>query len=211
MRRGVMIRINPREKRVLVAGGCIVAALLIYLVIVSPYMSAMERLDLRIARKTKELEEVIALQKEYLRLQERTRILDSMVRSTPGFSLLSFLENLAVKNKIKKQIAYMKPLVTPGNERYRESSVEMKLEGMTLGRLVDYLYQIEQSTQPIRIKRLNIVKKKGDAYLDVTFQASIFEPIGGETPDRGRARSSETGRRGGGRQSARGGNGKDRR
>ena len=122
-----MIRINPREKKVLVAGGCVVAALLVYFLVISPYMSAMERLDRRIARKAEELEEVSALQKEYFRLRERTKILEDVARSTPGFSLLSFLENLATRNKIKKQIAYMKPLVTPGNERYRESSVEMKL------------------------------------------------------------------------------------
>lgn len=176
-----MIRINPREKRTLVAGGCLVAALLVYLLVVSPYMSAIERLDRRIARKTEELGEVLALQAEYFRLREKAKILENMVRSTPGFSLLSFLENLATKNRIKKQIAYMKPLTTPANEKYRESSVEMKLESLTLKQLVDYLYQVEQSAQPIRVKRLNIAKKKGEAYLDVTLQASIFEPLAGGT------------------------------
>jgi len=174
-----MIRINPREKRALVAGGCAVAALLIYLLVVSPYMNAMERWDRRIDVKSKELEEVLALQEEFVRLKEKARLLEDMVRSGPGFSLLSFLESLATKNKIKNQIAYMKPLTTPGNERYRESSVEMKVEGVTLKQLVDYLYQVEQSRQPIRIKRINIAKKKEEAYLDVTLQASTFEPVGG--------------------------------
>lgn len=181
MRLGGMIRINPTEKRALVAGGCAAAALLVYLLVVSPYMSAMERLDRRIERKTVELGEVLALQEEYFRLKEKTEILEKMVRSTPGFSLLSYLENLATKNKIKKQIAYMKPLTTPGNEKYRESSVEMKLESITLTQLVNYLYEVEQSRQSIRIKRINIAKKKGESYLDVTLQASTFEPLTGGT------------------------------
>lgn len=172
-----MIRINPRDKRTLIAGGCVTAALLVYLLVVSPYMKAMELLDRRNTRKTDELREVLALQSEYFRLKEKTRILEDMVRSTPGFSLLSFLENLAAKNEIKKQIAYMKPLTTPGNEKYRESSVEMKLESINLKQLVDYLYQIEQSAQPIRIKRINIAKKKGKTHLNVTLQASTFEPL----------------------------------
>jgi general secretion pathway protein M len=174
-----MIRINPREKRTLIAGGCVGLALGVYLLVISPYMKAMELLDRRIARKAEELNEVLVLQNEYFRLKEKTRMLENMVRSTPGFSLLSFLENLAGKNQIKKQIAYMKPLITPGSEKYRESSVEMKLDKITLGQLVDYLYEIEQSRQPIRIKRLNIAKTKGEAYLDVTLQASTFEPVGG--------------------------------
>lgn len=172
-----MIRVNPRERRILIAGGGVVVALLVYLLIISPYMNAMELLDRRITRKTEELKEVLTLQNEYFRLKEKTRVLDEAIRSTPGFSLLSFLENLAARNKIKGKIAYMKPLTTPGSERFRESSVEMKLEILTLTELVDFLYQVEQSAQPIRIKRLNIAKKKANAYLDVTLQASTFEPL----------------------------------
>lgn len=79
-----MIRINPREKRTMIAGGCLIAALLVYVFVVSPYMTAMERLDRRIAKKTEELAEVLALQGEYFRLREGTKILEEMVRSTPG-------------------------------------------------------------------------------------------------------------------------------
>lgn len=188
-----MIRINPRERRIVLLGGGIAAALLFYLLVVSPYMSAMELLDQRIARKTEELREVLGLQKEYSRLKQKTKILGDVIRSTPGFSLLSFLENLAAKNQIKTKIAYMKPLTAPGSEKFKESSVEMKLESLTLKELVDFLYQVERSAQPIRIKRLNIVKKKANAYLDVTLQASAFEPVGrGVSPQRERAKTLKT-------------------
>ncbi len=172
-----MIRINLRERRILLAGGGIVAILLAYLLVISPYMAAMGLLDRRIRSKTGELEEVLALQEEYFRLRESMRILEDTIRSSPGFSLLSFLENLAAKNQIKAKIAYMKPLPTPASERYKETSVEMKLETLTLKELVDFLYQVEQSAQPIRIKRLNIAKKRANAHLDVTLQASTFEPL----------------------------------
>jgi len=170
-----MVRINPREKQMIVFGGCFVVALLIYALVVSPYLKAMELMDRRIARKSEELKEVLTLQQEYFRLKEKTKALENMVRSTPGFSLLSFLENLATKNQVKGQIAYMKPVTTPARERYRESSVEMKLENITLKQLVDYLYGIEESKESIRIKRLNIMKKRETAFLDVTLQASTFE------------------------------------
>jgi general secretion pathway protein M len=191
-----MIRVNPREKRILFTGGGVVGALLIYLLVVSPYMSAMELWDRRITRKTQELSEVLALQQEYLGLKEKTKVLEDVIRSTRGFSLLSFLENLATKNKIKTKIAYMKPLTTPTSEKFKESSVEMKLEGLNLQELVDFLYQVELSAQPIRIKRLNIAKKKGNAYLDMTLQASTFEPLGrGKGPEKGRTRTLRTGTR----------------
>jgi general secretion pathway protein M len=170
-----VIRINPREKQMIIFGGCFVVALLIYALVVSPYLKAMELMDRRIAGKTEELREVLALQQEYSRLKEKTKFLERMVQSTPGFSLLSFLENLATRNQVKGQIAYMKPVTTPASERYRESSVEMKLENITLKQLVDYLYGIEESKESIRIKRLNVMKNKETALLDVTLQASTFE------------------------------------
>jgi general secretion pathway protein M len=189
-----MIRVNPREKKILIAGGCVLAALFVYLLVVSPYMDALETLDGKIESEEKRLQDVLTKQAEYLSLKENTGILEKMVRSTPGFSLLSFLESLAQKNKMKQKIAYMKPLNTPGNERYRESSVEMKVERITLKQLVDFLYAVEQARQPIRIKRLNIGKKKEETYLNVTLQASIFEPAGPDTgPGTGKA---ETPRRG---------------
>ncbi len=169
-------------------------ALLVYFLVVSRYMREMDLLDRRIARKTEELEEVLTLQRQYTRLKEKAEILEDMVHSTPGFSLLSFLENLATQNRIKTQIAYMKPLTTPGNETYKESSVEMKLESITLQQLVNYLYQVERSSQPIRIKRLNIAKKKEKAYLDVTLQASTFEPREGSGGPR-REKAKATGMR----------------
>ena len=170
-----MIRINPRERRTLMVAGCFLVALLIYLLIVSPYLKAMEVMDRQIVRKSEELKEVLALQQDYFQLKEKTKMLENMVRSTPGFSLLSFLENLATRNQIKNQIAYMKPVTAASSERYRESSVEMKIENITLKQLIDYLYGIEQSRESIRVKRLNIVKKKETDLLDVTLQASTFE------------------------------------
>jgi len=181
-----MVRINPKEKRTLIVGGCALVALLVYVLVISPYMKAMDLMDRRIVRKTEELSEILALQQEYFRRREKTRVLEDMVRSSPGFSLLSFLENLATKNKVKTQIAYMKPVTAPANEKYRESSVEMKLEGINLKQLVDYLYGIEQSEQPVRIKRLNIAKQKRKAYLNVTLQASTFEPVAGGIEARNR-------------------------
>ena len=120
-----MITLNPREKRILTVGGCFVGALLVYLLVISPYLKAVELLERRIAQKAEELQEVQTLQEEYLGLREKVRMLEKMVRSTSGFSLLSFLENLAEKTDIKKQITYMKPVTSPTHEKYRESSVEI--------------------------------------------------------------------------------------
>jgi len=175
-----MIRVNPRERKILVGGiGCILA-LSVYLFVISPYLTAINALDRRISAKSKELAEILTMKGEYLRLKENTRGLENVMRSARGFSLLSFLENLAATNQLKTKIADMKPVTTPLSERFKETSVEMKLEDVTLKQLIDYLYQIEQAPQALQIKRIHITKKKDQTYLIVTLQVSTFEIIEGE-------------------------------
>ena len=175
-----MIRVNPRERKIFFGGiGCILA-LSVYLFVISPYYTAINALDRRISAKNKELAEILTMRGEYLRLKENTRGLENVMRSARGFPLLSFLENLAATNQLKTKIADMKPVTTPLNERFKETSVEMKLEDVTLKQLIDYLYQIEQAPQPLQIKRIHITKKKDQTYLTVTLQVSTFEIIEGE-------------------------------
>jgi type II secretory pathway component PulM len=175
-----MIRVNPRERKILFGGiGCTLA-LSVYLFVISPYYTAINALDRRISAKSKELAEILTMRGEYLRLKENTRGLENVMRSARGFPLLSFLENLAATNQLKTKIADMKPVTTPLNERFKETSVEMKLEDVTLKQLIDYLYQIEQAPQPLQIKRIHITKKKDQTYLTVTLQVSTFEIIEGE-------------------------------
>lgn len=177
-----MMRLAFREKLVLGLGAVLGAAVLAYHLLITPYTEKMRVLDRRIAQKTAELKEISTLRQEYLEIRAGVEELKGKARRREGsFSLFSDLESLAGKALIKGNIASMKPQSTPLGDRYKESSVEVKLESITTKQLVDYLFRIEHSDAFVRIKRLHVKKRRDNPkYLDATFLVSTYETAAGK-------------------------------
>jgi type II secretory pathway component PulM len=175
------MRLAFREKVVLGLGALLGVMLLAYTLIITPYREKMRVLDRRITQKTIELKEISTLSQEYLEIRERMEELKGKARRRgKNFSLFSHLESLAGKTLIKGNIASMKPQSTPIGGDYKESSVEVKLESITTGQLVDYLFRIEDSEAFVRVKRLHVKKRHDNPkYLDATFLVSTYEPSEG--------------------------------
>jgi general secretion pathway protein M len=170
------MRLGGREKLVLIAGGVAVALLLFYRLGLSPALERLRMLDRLVATKERDLHEMKSMRDTYLaqkRLMEQVN--QSLAQRDKDFAIFSFLEELANKTGIKNNIMYMKPaLATPG-ELFRESSVEMRLEGIALPQLTRYLYDIEQAPQLLRVRRMHVKPRAADPdQLDVTFQVSTF-------------------------------------
>ena len=66
----------------------------------------------------------------------------------------------------------------PSDSAYRETKVEVKLEGVSLAQLANYLNKIESTPQLLSVKSLRI-RTRADKpdLLDVTFTVSSFEPV----------------------------------
>jgi len=77
-----------------------------------------------------------------------------------SFTLLSFLVQLAGEVGIKDKMASMKPTLTQQKDSpYKISKVEMKLKGLTLEQITQYLYKIETSRNMVSIKRISLTKE----------------------------------------------------
>lgn len=170
------MRLERRQKLVIIIGGLVVALLLFYRVLLSPALERMRTLDRLVATKTRELHEMKTLRETYLaqkRLLEEVN--QNLLQRGPDFAIFSFLEDLANKAGIKNNIKSMNPAITVPGELFRESSVEMRLEGITLQQLTRYVYDIEQAPQLLRVRRMHVKPRPANSdLLDVTFQVSTF-------------------------------------
>jgi general secretion pathway protein M len=170
------MNLGGREKLVMIAGGVAVALLLFYRFGLSPALERLRMLDRLVATKERDLYEMKTLRETYLaqkRLMEEVN--QSLAQRGQDFAIFSFLEELANKTGIKNNIMYMKPALTTPGELFRESSVEMRLEGIVLPQLTRYLYDIERAPQLLRVRRLQIKPRTANPdQLDVTFQVSTF-------------------------------------
>ena len=170
------MKLGRREKLVIVAGGVAVALLLFYRVGLGPALERLHTLDRLVAQKEREVHEMKTLRDTYLAqknlMEEVNR---SLAQRGQEFAFFSFLEDLANKAGVKNNIVYMKPALSTPGELYRESSVEMRLEGIGLQQLIRYLYDIERAPQLLRVRRMAIKPRTANAdLLDVTFQVSTF-------------------------------------
>ncbi|MBI3327668.1 MAG: hypothetical protein HYZ81_13335 [Nitrospinae bacterium] len=170
------MKLAGREKLILTAGGVAIALLLFFQFGLSPALGRLKTLDRLVGQKERDVQEMKALRETYL---SRKAVMEEMNHSLSqrgkDFAIFSFLEDLAIKAGVKSNIVYMKPALSTSSELYRESSVEMKLEGIALQQLIQYLYQIEQAPQTLRIRRLLIKPRLGNPdILDITFLVSTF-------------------------------------
>ena len=170
------MKLGGREKLVMIVGGVAVALLLLYRFGLSPALERLRMLDRLVATKERDLHQMKTLGETYL---AHKRLVEDVNRSLAqrgqDFAIFSFLEDLANKAGIKDNIIYMKPALTTPGELFRESSVEMRLEGIALQQLTRYVYDIERAPQLLRVRRMHIKPRPANPdLLDVTFQVSTF-------------------------------------
>jgi general secretion pathway protein M len=170
------MKLGGRERLMVIVGGVVVALVLLYRFGLSPAIERLRMLDRLVAVKEREVHEMKTVSETY---QMRKRLMEEVNRSLSqrgqDFAIFSFLEDLANKIGIKPNIMYMKPAMTTPGELFRESSVEMRLEGIGLSQLTRYLYDIERAPQLLRVRRMHIKPRTANPdLLDVTFQVSTF-------------------------------------
>lgn len=171
------MKLAKREKYFISIAVCAIAIFLMFQFLIFPFFEEKKRIHRGIRTKAEGLEEMTRLGAEY-RVHKKgfQGIKQILARRKKGFTLFSFLEKAAGETELKGHIKYMKPSSSQGTGPYKESMVEMKLEGITLNQLVGYLYRIESPENIISIKRIAIKEnKKEPGYLDAILQVLTFQ------------------------------------
>lgn len=166
-----------RERLVLAAGGVIGAVSLLFVLLVDPWLERMDQLDRQIARKQQQIRELGALGEQFAALRTRLGGVEAKMAAGEGqFSLLPFLEEAAAQTRVRERIAAMRPQASPPAQGYRETAVEMRLEGLLLPDVLALLAALEDSPYLLQVKRVQL-KPRFDAphLLDATLLVSTHE------------------------------------
>lgn len=172
------IQMQKREKMAVTAAGIAIGILLIMQLIIFPILDRRTRLQNEIKSQTVALAEIQSLQAEYAVLTRTTSDMENQLKGRPkNFTLFSFIDRLAGKNGIKANIASMKPSTTNlKNSPYGLSTVEMKINALTMEQLAPFLHGIENNSHMVWIKRISIAKGgKNDSLLDVVIQVATLQ------------------------------------
>jgi general secretion pathway protein M len=171
-------KLTKREKYSVYAVSGAIFLFIVIQFIVFPSIDKRKRLKRELRVKTDTLREMVALKSDYGEIEKRTHASSArFANREKGFTLFSFLDKLTGEARIKEYVTYMKPSTTvQKNSPYKISQVEMKIQGLTLQQLVNYLYMVETSKNMVHVKRLSVVKAgKPEGFIDAVLQVETVE------------------------------------
>ena len=162
------MRITRRQLIWMAASMMVILALSQWLV--RPLIGRRNKLASNIQRSEERMQELVHLERVYRQMQsENARVEKNLRERKRDFTLFTFLEGLAGREGVKRQIEFMRPSVKQLGGMHQEEQVEMRLKGVSLERLIPYLYHIEAAPEQVRIRRLTIRPNQRDqSQLEVT-------------------------------------------
>jgi general secretion pathway protein M len=172
-------QLTKDQKRNVIAGLALVAGALLIQFAVVPWFEARQRVVGAIAGSEKAIRELASLGAEYGVLRQRSEEIKRVVeRRPPGFALFSYLEKRAGDAGVKANIRSMNPLKSVPVEAYEETTVEMKLDKLTMKQLTDFLYLVESREDLVRIRKMTVGKmKESPEYLTAVFQVIAYQSL----------------------------------
>lgn len=171
-------RLTQREQ-VLVLGGSVVTVLIIVFSTGMWLSSSIDRTEHRIKRKTEQLQELFALQGQYkARQSERDKRLEDLSRGKVKM-LSTVVEDAARQAGCWDAIGRLQPENgEPGPDGVVESRVDLRVSGLSIDRLQEFLKRLEQSRGIVIVKRLKLNKPYRKDTVDVELTVTTFK-VGG--------------------------------
>ena len=144
------MKLEDRDKKVLIIGGAAAAVILLFVYVLSPLWSDLSRKRELVPKKEKDLAEMRVLKGQYLEMQQRLQ--QAQAAAAKRGPLLTEIENLTKRANLNSKMVSLKPQAGVQTDAFKESIVEIKLENITLYDVVNYVYLLEKDT--LRIRKL---------------------------------------------------------
>jgi len=145
------VKLEAKDKKTLIIGGSAAAAILLYALVLSPFMEDLGRKRDLIPKKQREVEEMKKLRDDYRVIQQQLQA--AQEAASKRGPLLTEIENLTKRANLNSKIVSLKPQLGTQTGDFKESLVEIKLDNITLYDVVNYVYLLEKTG--IRVRKLS--------------------------------------------------------
>lgn len=153
-----------REKVLLRMLGAILAVILIYNLIYLPFTGLGEGLGDRVAARRQQLTEVRAMMRTYERYKIELAATEKRTVSSKDFSLFSIIQQSLSTSVGRDKISSITPSDRAVAGGYQQFTVDLKLEGLNLGQIVDVLYGVQSLPMPVAVSNLHVRQRPQDTH-----------------------------------------------
>lgn len=151
---------SPRERVIVSVGGILVIASLLFVVVVDPLLTTIDKLDRQAKRKYKDNQELAQVAQDYhLKRARLAKIEERLPPPTAQFSLLAFMEQVTTAAQIRDRIVGMQPQSPTVSQGYQETAVDLRLDGVHLPQILALLVALEQAPYSVQVRHLQIKPK----------------------------------------------------
>src|SRR5215510_11332161 len=170
---------SPRERVILFTGAAVLAASLVFLVIVDPLLSKLEKLDRQLNRKQKDIQELAVVAQAYTgKRAALTKLEQRMPPAEAQFSLLAFMEEATTTAQIRDRIVGMQPQAPVVVQGYQETAVDLRLDGVSLPQLLKLLVAIEEAPYDVQVHHLQMKPRYDNPVnLDATLKIVTYAKV----------------------------------
>ncbi len=174
------MNLTQREKQIMAAGAVLFGLIVAFQVFVRPAISRVRTLKRVLSDKRQVLGELLTKSQEYNAIsRELEKIRLEIQRQPEERKILSFVERIQKDCGLMQKVVYMKPSTMVVNDVYEETTIEIKLQSISLDQLIQFLLKIESSELTIGIRTLDIQRGVRDSnLLDTIVQLVSLSPIG---------------------------------
>jgi len=170
---------SQRERIIVAGGGALVATALVFVMIIDPLMTSIDRLDRQAKRKAKDSQELALVAQEYVAKQARIAKLEQRMPNPPAqFSLLAFMEEATTTAHIRDRISGMQPQAPIVVQGYQETAVDLRLDNVSLPQILALLVAIEQAPYDVQVHHLQMKPKYDNPVnLDATLRIVTYAKV----------------------------------
>ncbi|HLK85734.1 MAG TPA: hypothetical protein VKT27_04440 [Candidatus Binataceae bacterium] len=158
-------KLEPRERVLLQIAGGALALFLLFNLVYLPVQGALGGLGDRIQQRQHDAVEVAHMMRTYQRLRiDLATMRTRTVAASGDFSLFSVVEQALTRAPGKDRIGSITPAekALPGG--MKQYSVDLKLNQLTLGQVVDTLYGLSALNIPVTVSTLHITRRSQDTH-----------------------------------------------
>lgn len=148
--KGLSIEFDRKRLFILLGG---ISFIILFLLSGNIVLKKYRGLEKSILAKKKEMLNFVKLKEEYLREKDKFDYAERRALSPRGMeSPITILEGIGIRTGIKEKIIMLKPFEEKMEKGYLERGVNVKIDGIDLNQLINFLYKIENNKAMLLIK-----------------------------------------------------------
>ena len=174
-----MIEFSPREKKLLIALCVLVAAIVLFYIVINPYINFRKSFTNSGSEVQSRINELESIYSQYNAAREIKNNYDRLMKESGTVSAL--VEDNANRIGIFNSKIYNRERETIIQNKFKKTTTEVKFEGINIKAALDFIYSIENSDKFVKTSSLRInqgVRERNNYDITIVFDSymSVQQP-----------------------------------